>query len=231
MRFNPFLVMPKKLTLDLPDETYTQLSDLASSYKLDLKSAALGVLGTVCRHSGDLSQVSRSYTEETTLEDILNEMLYDYPTMRGCFVDGILRTFGAEGLFRADSANTEFNLDADFLSILYDPNTCKARKEFPSIHNLLVRKEDGQFLIGAMTYTDENETSPESLAKLADLAEETENPFDCEEFRIEFDEGFDGHGTLTVDCWSSAIDELPKVKQLSKFVDKLLKKAGVSLGK
>lgn len=218
--------MPKKLSLEISDETYEHMVKLAESFDLDYKTIANSILETVSARERDITQLKEMPTVEANFSSILNDALENYP-MFAYTVRDLLTKLKAEGSFSIDPANAEWSIEKDFFSVIFTPDN-SADYDFYMIN---VRKEDGRYNLGTYTSVEIEETKDNSFGGLSEVAESIDCPFDVDDYRIDADDSDENSCTLSIDYWADSLECLPNLKEANRFIKQILKKAKVTLKK
>lgn len=218
--------MPKKLSLEISDETYEHLVKFAESFDLDYTEIADCILETVCARESDITQLREMPGAEANLSSILNDALENYPTFAYSVRD-LLTKLKAKGVFSIDPANVEWGIEKDFFSVILTPDN-SADYAFYMIN---VRKEDGRYNLGTYTSVEIGETKDNSFDGLSEVAESIDCPFDVDDYRVDADDSDENSCTLSVDYWADSIERLPSLKEADRFIKQILKKAKVTLKK
>lgn len=218
----------KKLAVDISDETIKQLSELGDFYKKNLNETISIILKIVGNQQSEIISLNRTYEQCMDLEGTLIEMLRDYPGMINVFND-LPRQVGAEGQLSLDP-DIEFNWNGDHFRVSFDVKSGNKS----SICRVDFIKQDSLYCFSTNTMIDSSETSIKSMEKLESMLAEICDPFDSEEFNIQIDKSPTEPGenllwTLTIDCWEESPEAWPELKQVDKFVKRILKKASVTL--
>jgi len=67
--------MATKISLNIPDDTYKELSELADFYKLDVKNAILSTLATVGKYGDSIIKLGKEYKVQPNLDNVMSNML------------------------------------------------------------------------------------------------------------------------------------------------------------
>jgi hypothetical protein len=218
--------MPKKLSLEISDETYDHMMRLAEGFGLDCKSIANSILEAVSSRERDITQLREMPGVEANLSYILNDALENYPTFAYTARD-LLTKLKAKGSFSIDSANVEWSIEKDFFSVILTPDS-SADYDFYMIN---VRKEDGRYNLGTYTSVEIGETKDNSFDGLSEAAESIDCPFDVDDYRVDADDSDENSCTLSIDYWADSLECLPSLKEADRFIKQILKKAKVTLKK
>ncbi|MCW4017767.1 MAG: hypothetical protein NWF00_03685 [Candidatus Bathyarchaeota archaeon] len=76
--------MAKKVSLELSDETYKQLSDLGAVYKQNIKQTLATILKSVGDHQNEISSLNYRYGQTNTLEMTLLYIFATIPLYSTC---------------------------------------------------------------------------------------------------------------------------------------------------
>jgi hypothetical protein len=133
----------------------------------------------------------------------------------------VLEELKAEGQFTLE--DFEFDLEKNYFRFLY-----AAYSDSPlNIYSFDVTKENGSASLSTNTGIYVKQTSQESLDKLRKVISDFSDPFDLSEFNIEIEDDDEEMWTIRIDCSDESLDYLPTIKQMSRVVKQILKKAGV----
>lgn len=212
--------MTKKISLEISNETYQQLSKLAEEYNQDTKSVAKQILEVVSNNKVSIGQISFA-TQEKNLSLILYRALFNYPTMAYLFKDAA-DAVKAEGEYEIDIANIAIVWDTNYFRFRFD--TRNPEYMFGSFE---FTKEDERYNVSTYTYLSQENTADGSFDKLNDVVESYALPFDEFNMYTDSHEG-DDCCTLTIDVWSDQLEDLPSLKQINKELKKILKKAKIN---
>jgi hypothetical protein len=215
--------MPKKVALEISDQTYEQLLALADRFGLDYKLIASSILASVSASQRNITQLSEMPGVEANLNSILNDALENYPTF-AYNVRDFLTKLKAEGSFSIDSANVEWDIEKDFFSVILCPQS--AGYNFYMIN---VRKEDGRYNLGTYTTVEIEETKDGSFDRLEEVAESIDCPFDVDDWRVDADNSDEERFGLSIEYWADSLEDLPSLKKANEFIKQILKKARVTL--
>jgi hypothetical protein len=217
--------MPKKLLVEVSDETSQQLSELAASFGLSINQAVDEILKMVACNSAHVERLSQIIGANKNLGFALYVALHNYPTIAEFFND-VLSKVKAEGKFEIDIANVEFNLATGYFRFRFD--------SIPSdylIGSLEIMKDDEDFNVSTYTSVKIEETANNSFEDLKAVAESMDNPFDVDDCRIHIDDYGDDFCDLVIDCFDESMEYLPTAKELDAVTRKILKKSKVKLKK
>lgn len=215
--------MTKKILLEISDQAYKQLSELAEKYSQDTKSVAKQILEVVGNNQVNINQISDA-TQEKNLASILYQTLGNYPTMAYLFKHAA-DAVKAEGENEIDIANVDIVWDRNFFRFRFD--TRNPEYLFGSFE---FTKEDERFNVSTYSYLSQEESTDGSFDRLNDIVDSYVLPF--EDYNMHND-GYEGEDccTLTIDVWSDQLEELPSLKQINKELKKILKKAKINIKK
>lgn len=212
--------MPKKLSVEVEDETYKQLSDLSANYGLSINQAVDTILKMVASNKGNIERLSEISGPNKNLGCSLYTALSNYLTIASLFKN-VLGKVKAEGQFEVDIANVEINWEDEYFRFRFDAAT----KDY-SVDSIEVMKEDGSYNLSTNTGIRLDDTKANSFDDLKAVVESMGNPFEVDECRIHLDDGED-FCDLVIDCWDESIEYLPTVKQVDRVIKKILKKAKI----
>lgn len=213
--------MPKKLSLEISDEIYKDLCQLANRLGQDEKQVATTILEAISKSDYHIEWLSKMPYADPALKSVLCDALDNYPV----FVSGardFLVKLKAEGEFNLDSANVEWDLEKDYFSANFD--LCSKNYSFFRIN---VRKEDGRYNLGTYWSVAVEETKDGSFDTLVEVAESADCPFDVEDYRVDVDSNDEECCNLAIEYWADSIEDLPSLKEADRFIKQILKKAKI----
>jgi len=214
--------MPKKVSLEISDKTYENLLALATRLGQDEKEVATAILEAISSSDYDIERLSKMPCVDTDLKSVLCEALENYPIFAGSTRNFLVK-LKAEGEFRLDAENVEWDLEKDFFSANFD--VCSENYRFAWIN---VRKEDGRYNLGTYMSVNIEETKNGSFDDLVEVAESADCPFYVEDYRVDVDSD-EETCNLAVEYWADSLEDLPILKEADRFIKQILKKAKVTL--
>jgi len=216
--------MIKKVTLEVPNEVYDQLSSLCVFYKKDVKQIICRILKAVGSEHKWLTYFSEQYGPSTDIERTLHEIIWACIHSMS-FFNYILDKLGVKGEFWLD--DFDFDLEENYFMFFY----CARSDDLYNIYSFDVTKEPGRVSLSTNTGFYINEVGQEALNKLKQVAQnhdfETPKGFEyVDEIDVEIEED-EEMWTLRINCWTEALEELPTIKQVSQLVKQICKKAEI----
>ena len=219
--------MNKKISLTVPEDSYKKLSSLSDFYKLDVENALISILDVVGREGQGIINLSEDYKVPVKLTTVMSHIFFaGFDSMRAIF-NKVLENLEVKGLYTLGDLDTD--LDANYMLLHFDALVgCNLQ-----IDGFSVVLEPGLKTLRATSYIDVKEVSNEALAKLKKLVKSDEvleefDALEIEDYNIEIEEDEESL-TLVIHCWAESLSYLPSIKRLSKFVEKLFKKAGIKI--
>ncbi len=214
--------MTRKVVLSIPDDNYKELASLSEFYKQDIKQTILEILETVGRNEDFLKKLNKGYKVPAEPKWALADVLHAGTDLI-LSSSIVLELLQAEGLFTLtelscdlDESSFDFSYDA-----LNGSNLCVDQFFVTMGHELKSLR--------AYSIIDAAKVGKKSLEKLEKLVEEIEQPkefYDVEEYDIDIMPG-EEYPSLVIRCDAESLGDFPNVKELSRFVERLFKKAGI----
>ncbi len=227
--------MVKKLSFEVSDKTYEQLSGFAEFYDKNIEEIVRPVLKFIGSIKDDIPLVTAMLNGGMMRPSIPN---FDIKK-------ALLNTFSNPGLLELSKGirdrldvdgkyvleDVEYDKDAGFRISYAETN----RNKTYDINEICFEKEEDdseeyEYSCVATVYIDPKETSRESLERLKAIAADHDELY-LGGVKIEFhyDVDPDAVGYLHVSYCGYEIDDLPKLKKIDKQVKGILKKAGVTI--
>jgi len=214
--------MVKKLSLNISDEKYEELALLSGFYKQDVKQMIDSAMDVLSANRRWLISLSEEYKAPVDFDRVLRDVFWLAGSSMYFFYK-IPEKLGVKGLFRLD--DFDFDLDEDYFMFAYSAL---------SGSNLLVDAfyvwlERGGKTLSAHSIIEVNEVDKRSLDKLKEAIKDFDTPEgfqELEEFNVEIEEE-EEFWTLKVDCVVETLDYLPSIRQVSRFLRQIFKKAGI----
>ncbi|MBT0160191.1 hypothetical protein G4O51_09425 [Candidatus Bathyarchaeota archaeon A05DMB-2] len=214
--------MTKKVSLNIPDESFEGLKSLSALCKQDITQTIVGILETAGSQSSLLTYLSKEYKvpvdSKMMLHDVLNAAYHSI----GLFNE-VLEKLGAKGLFTLEDLC--FDLDEDWFNFIFDGLSGNNLL----VDNFDVKLKPGSKRVTTRSYINVEEVSAQALGKLKEVVEDVMEPVefaDCEDFNVDVRED-EEIWTLEVDYWAASWVYLPGIKNVSKLVKDIFKKAGI----
>jgi hypothetical protein len=214
--------MTRKVVLSIPDGNYRELASLSEFYKQDIKQTILEILESVGRNENFLKKMNKGYKvpaePKWALDDVLNA---GTDLIRSS--NNVLELLQAEGLFTLN----ELSCDLDESSFDFSYEALKGSNL--CVDQLFVTIEQGLKSLRAHSIIDAAKVGKKSIEKLEKLVEEIEQPkefYDVEEYDIDI-EPEEEYPSLIIRCDAESLGDFPNIKELSRFVERLFKKAGI----
>jgi hypothetical protein len=215
--------MVKKVSLNIPDDSYKELASLSDFYKQDVKDAIISVLDVVGGHARAIINLSKEYKVPVELKTVISHTLgAGFNSIYSLFNE-ILENLKVQGLYTLGDFSV--NLDKNYIFLSYDALVgCNLQ-----IDGFYVTLQPGVRTLTTNSYIEVKKVNNEALRKLKKLVRSVEVPEEFDELEdydieIEEDEEF---WTLRIDCTAESFNYLPSVNRISEFVERTFKKAGI----
>lgn len=215
--------MPKKVSLNIPKESYEELASLSEFYKQDIEQTILGILEVVGSSSHWITNLSKDYKMPIKPTTALTHML-DAATTSMVLFGEILEKLQAKGLFVLE----DLSFDLDENSFTFSYSALNGSDLY--IDSFYLALSPGLKSLTASCSLDVTKVSKKSLEKLKHVAEGFEAPaeFDeLEQYYFEIEELDEELWTLFIQCEAEYMGDFPSIKQLSHAAEEILKKAGI----
>jgi hypothetical protein len=214
--------MVKKLILNIPDDSYEQLAFLSEFYKQDVNSIVVSILDAVSQQSRGILNLSKEYKMPVELNTVMFHLFDAGFTAIYSLFNEVLEKLEVKGLYVLE--DFEAKLDEDYIFFAYSA-LVGCNLHIDSFYLTI----DGLKTLTTNSLIDVKKVSRQALGKLKELVQnivEPEEFVDLEDYNIEIEEE-EEFWTLKIDCMAESLDYLPSVKQVSRFVERIFKKAGI----
>jgi len=216
--------MVKKVSLDVKDDSYKELESLSAFYKQNVKDTILNIIDAIGRNRS-IEYLAQQYKVPVDLGAVVSHVFEAGSTLTQSLLNEILEKLKVKGLYVLE--DFWISSDEDYMTFAFDALR-GSNLEVDSFHIQLEHGISGIATLLAFTYfTSENESETETMSKkLKDIVDNADPPLEFEEldgYEIEIEEP----GVLTITCTGESIEYLPSPIVISKFVKKILKKAGI----
>ncbi|MEM2356127.1 MAG: hypothetical protein QW734_10125, partial [Candidatus Bathyarchaeia archaeon] len=220
--------MVKRISLTVSDDVYEKWVALSSCYNEDLQDAIKGVLEAISMNSRRIISLKDHYRVPVNLGRALMHIIDDAFHSLSLF-DEVLWKMDVKGLYKLE--DFEVDLDENYMRLFYSALAGCSLK----IDEFDITVQNGSKRLSTFTYIEVGENNKRALNGLkkyvqtipwdvTQLPEELEN---FEEYLEEFDIGItegEEFWTLQIDCIADSFNDLPSIRRLSRFVERLLKK-------
>jgi len=219
--------MNKKISITIPKDGYKELSSLSDFYELDVENAIISILDVVGKEGQWIINLSKDYKVPVKLTTVMSHIFSaGFHSMRAIFNE-VLENLEVKGLYTLGDLDTD--LDENYVWLHFDALVgCTLQ-----IDGFSVVLEPGLKTLSATSYIEVKDVSNEALGKLKKLVKSDEvleefGALELEDYSMEI-EGDEEFCTLVIHCWAESLSYLPSIKRLSRFVEKLFKKAGIQI--
>ena len=215
--------MVKKISLNIPDDSYKELASLSDFYKQDVKDAIISMLDVVGGHARAIINLSKEYKVPVELKTLISHTFgAGFNSIYSLFNE-ILENLEVKGLYTL--GDFDVNLDENYIFFSYDALVgCNLQ-----IDGFYVTLEPGVKTLTTNSYIEVKKVNNIVLGKLKKLVRSVEVPeeFDeLEDYSIEIEED-EEFWTLKIDCTAESLGYLPDVNRMSEFVEQIFKKAEI----
>jgi hypothetical protein len=215
--------MVKKVSLDIPDDSYEKIASLGAFYKQDTKETIVSILDVVSREIHSLERLSKEYKTPVKFEWVLEDLLIAGSHSIYLFNE-ILEKLEVKDLYVL--MGFEFNHDEHYVYFHY-----AALKGTNLQVTSFALWMNGLTTLRTESLIETEKVNKQSLDKLKEVVKDhlTEpNTFgNLEGYTIDIDYEDDEMWNLIIECTAVSIDHLPSIKQVSRFVKQVFKKAGI----
>jgi hypothetical protein len=219
--------MVKKVSLNIPDDTYTELASLSDFHKEDVKDVIATILSAVGSYGERIMNLGKEYKVPVKLNNVMCRILDAGFNMMDGLSNQVLDRLEVKGLYVPGDVGIDF--DENDLWLQYD-----------AIRGCNLKIDEFCVWIGKVvtlrtsSYIEVKKVNSNALTKLQKVVQNVEAR---EEFsglnidkdeecniKIEEDEEF---WTLVIECTVGSFGNLPSLKRMSKFVEQIFKKTGI----
>lgn len=217
--------MTKKVSLNIPDESYKKLASLSDFYKLDVEDAIINLLDVVGIESQTILNLSKEYKIPIKLAGVISHIFFaGFRSLRALFNE-ILENLEVKGLYTL--SDFDVDLDENYMWFHYDALVGRNLQ----IDSIDVALKPGLKSLSTTSYIEAKKLDSEVLGNLkkliqSDAVREEFESLELEDYNIEIEEEEESW-ILTIDCREESLSYLPSVNRMSKFVEQIFKKAGV----
>lgn len=216
--------MNKKISLTVTEDSYKKLSSLSDFYNLDVENAIISILDVVGREEQWIINLSKDYKVPVKLTTVMSHIFFaGFHSMRAIFNE-VLENLEVKGLYTLGDLDTD--LDENYMWLSY----AALRGCNLLIDQIDITLKSGLKGLTTHSYIEVKKVNNKVLGKLKELVESIEIPprefGDVTDYKIEVEED-DEFWHLRVDFTDESLSYLPSVKGISKFVERIFKKAGI----
>ncbi len=208
-----------KVSIEIAEEDYKKIKELSDYFKQDEKKTISDVLKAAGRNAHSIFYNAQEKGFPTDLERSLGDIIMTNENTLP-LLNGIPEKLGAKGLFVLE--DVEVDLDKEYFDFHYAA-TVESKL---AVTQFCLTFERGELeRLTVYSYVDVEHVSEEVQSKLFELIEshEDEELFgDLEDFNIMFEDS-----DVIVDCFDTSIAYFPSIIEISRYVKKLFKKAGI----
>jgi hypothetical protein len=217
--------MPKRISVEIPDKNYEELSSLGNSFKKNVNQIVADTLEVIVMESKFLERISKEYKVPITPKMILSHT-FDAANRSMELFNEILEKLDAKGLFMLN--DFEFNLDEFSFTFSY----ASPEGSNTNIHSFGLTLEPGVKVLRADSIIEVSKVGEAALEKLEkivqDFAEQGHEEFEgVETYDIDVEQDDPEFAHLVITCEAETLENFPSVKALSQIIGKLFKKSGI----
>jgi hypothetical protein len=215
-----FISMSKKLSLNVSEDRYEKLVNLARECGVDLEGFIKALVEGVLLFSDEVLTVKRE-NPSYGLCEVFSEVFQNAHYGRS-LVRGILRELGVERGFML--SDVDFNLKDRYLMLWFDATgDCEL-----FIDSFDITRIKDTVTLTTRTSIDISEQTDKALKKLESIVDDVVDPWSLELFEVKIDKGEDSWD-LEVMCgeYEIHVESIPSLKQISEFIKRILRRAGV----
>jgi hypothetical protein len=217
--------MTKELKLNIPDEDYDKIASLSNYYKIGINEVAEKIVQEVCSHNIDLTNLSETFKVPPDLVMTLGHFLNSAREGISLF-DDIEERLGVKGMFGFDSI--DFDLSKDFFCFNY--SALMGSNLY--IESFYFTLDKGIPALATNTAIFCDKERKEALDRLKTTFKNRANieppEFgDLETYDISLEEETEDMWSIDIECVGESIEDLPTLKQISRIIKRIFKKAGI----
>jgi hypothetical protein len=217
--------MPKRISIEIPDENYEELSSLSKSFKQDVNQTVTDTLEVMVMESKFLENISKEYKVLITPKMILSHT-FDAARRSMELFNEILEKIEAKGLFMLE--DFEFNLDEFSFTFTY----AALEGSNTNVYSFCLTLESGVKTLRADSIIEVSKVGEEALENLEkvvqDFVEQGHEEFEgVETYDIDVEQDDPEFAHLVITCVAETLENFPSVKELSQIIGKLFKKSGI----
>ena len=208
--------------MNIPDDTYESMSSLSELYGQGISQTILDILKVINDDGGWMRQLQKDHKAPVELKRVLAQYLGAALYSTG-FFNEILEKLQVKGLFTLQ--DYEFDLEQNTFTFNYA--TSGGSNFF--MDQFFLTLESGLKSLRIYKLIEVAKVTEKSLEKLEQLAEEFEAPTefnDLEECSVIVEADPD-YWNVIINCEAESFEYFPKMKQLSRVMQRLLKNAGI----
>lgn len=213
--------MTKKISLDIPEKNYEELSSLGKLYNKDVSQVILDVIDAVSMESHSIKAIRKESEVTKDLTSAIHSVLFVGRAAIDTIFNPILDKLGVKGHYLL--GDMEFDLNENYIWF----NFTELRDSNLAIDEFGFFLESGVPSILASAHIETENINIEKLKKLIEEAEwpETEEYAEMDPFEASIIDEDEEIVTIQINLSAEIVDDLPSIKSLSKFIEKILKKA------
>ena len=219
--------MVKKVSLNIPDDTYTELASLSDFHRQDVKDVIVAILSAVGSCGTSIMNLGKEYKVPVKLDNVMCQILDAGFEMMDRLSNQVLERLEVKGLYVL--GDVEIDFDENDLWLQYNAmRGCNLKiDEFCVWIGRLVT-------LRTSSYIEVKKADSRALTKLQKVVQNVEareefSGLDIDEdeeinIKIEEDEEF---WTLVIEGTVGSFGNLPSVKRIAKFVEQIFRKARI----
>jgi hypothetical protein len=215
--------MFKRISLNIPEDSYEKLASLSDFYNQDVKNAIVGILDLVGQQHQRIINLGKEYKVPVKLNTIISHALFTGFNSTYLLFNKILENLEVKGLYTL--SDLDIDLDEDYMWFHYVALVgCNLQ-----IDEFSVILKPGLRILRTVSHIEVEKVSNKILRKLKKIAPKVELPeefHELDDYNIEIQED-EEFWRIEIDCTAESLVYLPSVNRISEFVVQLFKKAGV----
>ena len=215
-----FILMSKKLSLNVSEDRYEKLANLARECGVDLEEFMRALVEVVLLFSDEVLTIKRE-NPSYSLGEVFSEVFQNAHRGRS-LVREILRELDVKKGFML--SDVDFNLKDRYLMLWFDATgDCEL-----FIDSFDITWEEDTVTLTTRTSIDVSEQTDKALKKLERTVNRIVDPWELELFEVKINKSEDSWD-LEVVCgeYEVHVENLPSLKQVSKFIERIFRRAGV----
>jgi hypothetical protein len=210
--------MSKKLSLNVSEDRYEKLANLARECGVDLEGFMKTLVEVVLLFSDEVLTIKRENLSYS-LGEVFCEVFQNAHCGRS-LVRGIPRELVERGVVLSDA---DFNLKDRYLMLRFDATGCGL-----FINSFDITRIKDTITLTTRTSIDVSEQTDKALKKLERTVNSIVDPWGLELFEVKINKS-EGSWDLEVVCgeYEVHVENLPSLKQVSKFIEQIFRRARV----
>jgi hypothetical protein len=219
------MVKEKQISISIPVDTYTKLASLGDFYKVDIKKLINDILCVIGVNTNLITYTNNEYKWPLDTTFVFENLLEAGYHSRDLF-NAILERLGVKGLFILD----DFEVKLDEMYFLFNYLALETSNLF--VDSFSVEMESGGMNIATDSFIDIKNLDGKALSKLEKIVKKIDAmdyplPDELSDLELSTEiEKEDEYWRLYF-RYQSSFEYTPEISSISKFIEKIFKKAGI----